>query len=197
MNKFLRSFSALCAIILILSLFSCASRPIKSSAEEAEIVATCDGHEIPFEQIRYLAVSHKADMAAEYGEDIWNTPPVDSVYLDELRSRVEDDIKTYSTILSVSKNHNVSIDDKEIQDAVQKEIDYVVNEVYGGRAEYKKALAADAMTDSFFRFMYGIYYCQNELYIIMTSSVSINALNNKSLSSALPTRIMALRIGVT
>ena len=24
------------------------------------------------------------------------------------------------------------------------------------------------MTDSFFRFMYGIYYCQNELYVIMT-----------------------------
>lgn len=168
MNKFLRIFSALCALMLILSLFSCASRPIKSSAEEAEIVATCDGHEIPFEQIRYLAVSHKALMAEQYGADIWEMSPVDPAYLDELRSRVEDDIKTYSTVLSVSRNHNVNIDDKEIQYAVQEEIDYVVNEIYGSRTEYKKALASDAMTDSFFRFMYGIYYCQNELYVIMT-----------------------------
>lgn len=168
MNKYLKFISALCAALMVFSLFSCSSRPIKSSAEEAEIVATCDGHEIPFEQIRYLAVSHKAEMAAQYGADIWEASPVDPVYADELRSRVEDDIMTYSTVLSVSRNHNVNIDDKEIQDAVQEEIDYVVNEIYKSRAEYKKALAADAMTDSFFRFMYGIYYCQNELYVIMT-----------------------------
>ena len=123
MNKFLKITSVLCAAILVLSLISCSSRPIKSTAEEAEIVATCDGHDIPFEQIRYLAVSHKADMAATYGADIWDASPVDPAYAEELRARVEDDIKTYSTVLSVSKNHNVNIDDKEIQDAVQEEID--------------------------------------------------------------------------
>ena len=158
----------ICLIFAVLLLSSCASRPIKSSAEDSEIVATCDGHDIPYEQVRYLVLSHKAELASAYGEDIWDDPTLAAQYKDELISRVENDIKTYSTILSVGKNYNVSIDDKEIQEAVQSEIDYVVSEIYKGRSEYKKALAEGGMTDSFLRFMYGIYYCQNELYIIMT-----------------------------
>ena len=170
MSIYVKLSFIICAILFALAFTSCSSSPIKSSDEEAEIVALCDGHEIPYEQIRYLAISHKADMAAEYGDGIWENEDSAALYREELQSRIENDIKTYSTILSVSKNYNVSIDDKEIQEAVQKEIDYVVKEVYGSKAEYKKALADGAMTDSFFRFMYGIYYCQNELYIIMTQN---------------------------
>ena len=166
--------------LLSLSLSSCAStsKPIPSTDEEARVVATCDGHDVPFEQIRYLAISHREDMEAEYGKDIWDTEESRNKYYPELLSRVESDIRTYCTVLSVSKNYNVDINDSEIKDAVQKEIDYVVFEVYGGIDEYKKALVADAMTDSFFRFMYGIYYCQNELFIIMTQHTDILSVPN-------------------
>ena len=175
MNVYVKLSFLICLVISAIVLCACASTsdPIPSTDEEAKIVATCDGHEIPYEQIRYLAISHKADMKAEYGEDIWDTKESADLYRDELLSRIESDVKTYCTVLSVSENYNVSINDKEIREAVQKEIDYVVFEVYGDREEYKKALSEGAMTDSFFRFMYGIYYCQNELYIIMTQNTDI------------------------
>lgn len=173
MNLLTKTLFFAVAVLSAAVLCSCSqtSQPIKSSPEEAEIVATCDGHEIPFEQIRYLSTSHKADMQNEYGEDIWSTPESSQKYRDELISRVENDIKTYSTVLSVCKNYNISINDKEIQEAVQKEIDYVVFEVYGGVDKYKEALSDGNMTDSCFRFMYGIYYCQNELYLLMTQGI--------------------------
>lgn len=178
MNLLTKTLFFTIAAVAAAVLCSCSqtSAPIKSSEAEAEIVATCDGHDIPFEQIRYLTSAHKADMKNEYGKDIWDTPESSQKYKDELTSRVENDIKTYSTVLSICKNHNIRITDKEIQEAVQKEIDYVVFEVYGGVDEYKKALAEGNMTDSCFRFIYGIYYCQNELYLLMTQSLgSISA----------------------
>ena len=157
------------------SFSSCAatSAPIPSTDEESETVAVCDGHDIPFEQIRYLAISHRADMENEYGSGIWDTKESRDKYYPELLERVESDIKTYATVLSVSKNYNINLDDEEIKNAIQDEVDYVVFEVYGGIEEYKKALAEGAMTDNFFRFMYGIYYCQNELYLIMTQNTDI------------------------
>lgn len=166
---------SLIASALLLSSCSQTSKPIKSSDAESEIVASCDGHDIPFEQIRYLAVSHRADMEAEYGKDIWQNADSREKYYPELLERVENDIKTYCTVLSVSKNYNVDLHDDEIQKAIQEEIDYVVFQVYGGIKEYKTALSEGSMTDAFFRFMYGIYYCQNELFIIMTQNTDILA----------------------
>ena len=171
----LKIFSILCILFALISLSSCAStsKPIPSTDEEARIVATCDGHGVPFEQIRFLAISHREDMEAEYGKGIWENEQSREKYYPELLDRVESDIKTYCTVLSVCSGYNVSINDTEIQNAVQKEIDYVVFEIYGSIDAYKNALAADAMSDSFFRFMYGIYYCQNELFIIMTQHTDI------------------------
>lgn len=166
---------SLASILLIISVFivSCSVKPIKSSEEDARIVAMCDGQDIPYEQIRYLAISHKSDMEEEYGEGIWENEETISVYKDELKRRIEDDVKTYCTIISVSNSYNIHIDDDDIQEYVQKEVEYIVKEYYGSVSKYKKALAEEANTDSFFRFICGVYYCQNELYLAMTNDLGI------------------------
>lgn len=166
---------SLASILLMISVFavSCSVKPIKSSAEDARIVASCDGQDIPYEQIRFLSVSHKSEMEKEYGDGIWEDAETASIYKDELKRRVEDDIKTYCTVISVCENYNIHMNDNEIQKAVQAEIEYIVKDYYGSMSKYKKALEESANTDSFFRFIYGIYYCQNELYLMMTDNLGI------------------------
>ncbi len=168
------SKTAIAVLLLISTLFavSCSLKPIKSSKEEARVVARCDGHDIRYEQLRYSVVEHKKEMESIYGEGIWNTDASAAPYIEELRVRVEDDLKTYSTVLSVCNQYNIHINDKEIEESVQEEIENTV-EICGGKKKYKQYLKEAATTDSVLRFLCGIYYCQNELFLLMRDNLGI------------------------
>ena len=71
--KTLKRISLALAILICLSsiLASCGAKPIKSTEEEAAVIGNIGKYEVKYEELRYLVLNFKKDMALEYGENIW------------------------------------------------------------------------------------------------------------------------------
>lgn len=160
----LRTCCALLALlILCLSLTSCSSsRPIKPSKQDMQVVATCAGHEIYYDELRYITLAYRDELSARYGENIWTDAALTEQYLPMLTEHVNESLKINAAIIDVCAEFGIDIDDEDIQASVQSEIDATI-EALGGRAIYKKLIGEMYMTDRFIRHSYAADLCESML----------------------------------
>jgi hypothetical protein len=162
----------LLALSLLLTgslLCSCtpSSKPIEPSEQDLMVVATCDGYDIYYEELRYVAIAYREQMAADYGEDIWTNPEKTATYLPMLKAKVEDSLTINCGILSICKEFNIDYQEKAIQESVQQMIDDTVADV-GGRKNYIQLLEELHMTDHFIRYTLATDLCETELLYVLT-----------------------------
>ena len=163
----------LCAVMLALSLVSCAAgRPIKSSAQDLEVVGKIGGFDVLYEELRYVTMFYKQQLEDKYGKGIWDNAATAQKYSDELNELVTRNITANYAVLSLCAEVGITTDAKEIQESVTNYINEMADEL-GGRGEYKKQLAAENATDHFLRFTIAVDYCQNELYYSYTQDLGL------------------------
>ncbi len=161
--------------LLCSSLLGCsASRPIKPSKQDLKVVATCAGHDIYYDELRYIVMTYKNAYAATYGEDVWANPEKAEQYLPDLLTDISESLKTNYAVLTLGTDFGIDINDEDIQQQVQSTIDEQID-VLGNRSAYKQLLEELYMTDHFVRFTVGADACESQLcYALITAGFIIN-----------------------
>ncbi len=167
------------AMIMMLGvcLTSCAVKPIKSTEEEAKIVGKIGKYEVRYEELRYIVLNHKVDMALEFGENIWTEKPEE--YEAELIKRVNETIVSdYYALQAMADYYYVGggaegmMNEEPILDAVQETVELAVDEC-GSKNKYKKMLEDQYLTDYLFRFYNSLEECATELFYILSQDLGI------------------------
>jgi len=166
----LRAIALILSLLLLLpSLAACSgsSKPIKPSEQDMKVVATCGGYDIYYEELRYVTLSYRDQMASLYGNDIWTDSDKIATYLPMLQEKINKALTVNYAILSLCAEVGISMEEKAITDSVQQMIDQTVAEV-GGRKNYISLLEQMYMTDHFVRFTLATDMCETELaYVLM------------------------------
>ena len=141
-------------------------RPIKSTEEEAQVVGSCAGYEVKYEELRYITLLHKASLNAEMGEYDLLSADDKAIYEAELEARVTEDLKSNYTVLALCDVYGIDTDSVAAKNYVQDEIEKLVadKDAFGGdQNKYKEWLAENHLTDSFLRLMYKVNYLETVL----------------------------------
>ena len=81
-------------------LVSCgAARPVSPTKQESVVVAHCAGYDICYDELRYVTLSFKDELAARYGADIWTDADKAAAHLPELTEKVTEALKISPAIL--------------------------------------------------------------------------------------------------
>lgn len=177
--KTVKRISLALALLICLTsvLASCGAKPIKSTEEEAAVVGNIGKYDVRYEELRYLVLNFKKDMALEFGEDIWTDPAKAEEYRAELWNRVSKKIVSdYYAVQAMADYYYVGggaeamMSEKAIQDAVQNKIEEAVDEC-GSRRKYKKMLSEQYLTDSLLRFYTAAETCATELFFILAQDL--------------------------
>ena len=179
--KVIKRISLAIAMLICISaiLTSCAVKPIKSTAEEAAVIGTIGKYEVRYEELRYLVLNFKQDMALKYGENIWTDLTMAEQYKEELWERVSDKIVSdYYAVQAMADYYYVGggsalmMTEKPILDAVQETVEETVDEC-GSIKKYKEMLASQYLTDNLFRFYTAAETCATELFYILVQDLGI------------------------
>ena len=177
--RIIKRISLALAVLTLLAamLSSCAVKPVKSSEQEATIVGTIGKYEVRYEELRYVVLNHKRDMALEFGEKIWTDEP--EKYEAELISRVNKSIVSdYYAVQAMADYYYVGggaagmMSEEMILDAVQETVELAVDEC-GSKRKYKNMLAEQYLTDYLFRFYNAAEECATELFYILSHDLGI------------------------
>ena len=137
-RKVLRLICILLTVILMSTLLSgCKSASLKANKLALTTVGTVGEYNVPYEELYFLAMSYKTDGIT--AEDLW--------------ANVSENIKANYAILTLCDAYSQDHTEDEIDDSVQKYIDSVIDEDFGGsRKDYITALEESYMTDHYVRF---------------------------------------------
>ena len=124
---------------------------LRSTKEEATVIGTVGGFDVPMELYRYVALNYRADY--ENGEtDVW-LGESGSELLEKLNTSVDDTIVSLYTTMAMCKDYGISADDEYITDTVERKM----GDIYGSYAEdyraYNDDLESYNMNDSVYRFI--------------------------------------------
>lgn len=168
-----RILSALAALCLLFSLVSCGkARPIRSTKAELTPVGTVAGHEVLYEELRYLTLKYREAMAMTYGETIWDTAESRETYRAELEKAVLDNITSNYAVLALCDEVQIKHTEKAIEEAVQKYVQETVDQL-GGMKAYREQMATEFLTDHFFRFSLAVSFCETELLYVYTDDLGL------------------------
>ena len=169
-RKFLRVAALLTVCTMLVCCFAaCANTKNKKT------VATVGEYEIPYEQLRFVTMTYKAELEALYGDGnaengtIWDDAATAEKYRAELEELVWDNIRYNYAILQVCANRNIGkeiFEGKEIAATVDEQIDALIAE-YASKKDYKKDLEARYATEDLFRF----YFALDEMKYLLRASM--------------------------
>ncbi|MBQ8513098.1 MAG: peptidylprolyl isomerase [Clostridia bacterium] len=149
-----KTVTAILLAALLTSLTACGNEKkiLESSKEEKTAVMTVDGHEVPMELYRYLALQYKASYGGSDNPDMW-LGDSGAALLAELNEDVEESVIRLYTTISLCEDYGIKPDDAYIEDAVEITMDEIY-EGYGYDYEaYAESIAAYNMNDSVYRFL--------------------------------------------
>ena len=135
----------------------------KQYAADRKTVATCNGYEIPYEELYFLTMFYKDSLADTYGEHIWDDPATAEEYRDELEALVADNLSQNYVVLSACRNLGIKTEGADIDKYVDSEMK-TLREAFDSQKEYEAWLAEHWMTEHYMRFSIGVSYLESALY---------------------------------
>ena len=102
---------SLCAVMLALSLVSCAAgRTIKPTAQDIEVVGQVGGFDVLYEELRYVTLFYKQQLEDKYGKGIWDDAATAQKYSGELYELVTRNITANYAVLSLCAEVGITTD---------------------------------------------------------------------------------------
>lgn len=137
----------------------------KKLAADRKTVATCNGFDIPYEELRFLSDLYKKSLEFSYGEGIWDDPATAEQYRPELESLIMENLNENYLILSACKELSIDPNSKEKKEYVNKEMAKLLKNDFGGDEKaLNEWIESQGMTESYFRFCIGVEYLQSSIY---------------------------------
>ncbi len=132
-------------------------------AADRKTVATCNGYEIPYEELYFVTMFYKDAMTDTYGEGIWDDPATAEEYRDELEALVLENLNQNYVILSACRNLGIRTEGADIDKYVDKEMANL-KDAFESNKEYEAWLAEHWMTEHYMRFSLSVSYLESALY---------------------------------
>lgn len=158
-KKFLRAAALfVVCIMLVCSLPSCAN------AKNKKAVAKSGDYEIPYEQLRFVTMTYKAELDARHGDGnaangtIWDDPTTAEKYRAELEELVWGTIREDYAILQACAARGIgreAFEGKEIKNTVDEMVDEEIAQ-FASKREYKDFLERVYATENILRFKYAL-----------------------------------------
>lgn len=141
-----RILSGFLLLVCLIGLFGCKGKNSRG-------VGTAAGHEILYDELRYMTLSVRDRLEETYGAGIWNDPAMADAHRAELESEVLLGLARDYAVLAAAQIYlpDRSLDDADIQSTVDTAVKEMT-EALGGKKEYKKYLSEVYMTDRLMRF---------------------------------------------
>ena len=169
MHKLKRAWLLLLAMALLsTALCGCSDKKYQ------EVIGTCAGHDVLYEELRYVTLSYKDMFEATYGEGIWDTPESAEQYREELEKVVWDMMLNNYAVLAACAFYmdEVSINDSSLDDAVDAQIQAAIDEI-GGKTAFRNSMEEMHMTEHFLRFCLRVTQLENELLYVLSDDLGV------------------------
>ena len=140
-------------------------KPIKRTAAQAQVVGKVGDYDVYYDEFSYLVSIHKANIEYKYGTVKWDG---DSDFANKCKEFVMQDVledieKNY-IVLMLCEQNGIDSDSKEIDREVNAQIKTIIKEDFGGkRAEYKKWLAENNLSDAYYRLVWKVSILEEKL----------------------------------
>lgn len=132
-------------------------------AADRKTVATCNGYEIPYEELYFVTMFYKDALTSTYGEGIWDDPATAEQYREELETLVTENLNQNYVILSACRKLGIKTEGADLDRYVDSEMKNL-KDAFDSNAEYKEWLDEHWMTEHYMRFSIGISYLESALY---------------------------------
>lgn len=139
----------------------------KKNRANQKTVATCNGYDIPFEELRFLTHFYMDELAAEHGKDIWNDPELAKTYRAELESRLMDNLNDNYMILSACEELDIDEDDEAAVAYADGMITSMKNEAQAMDMTWEAYLEKNYATESYLHFFYKTQYLLSVIHNTM------------------------------
>ena len=150
----------------------------KQYAADRKTVATCNGFEIPYEELYFVTMFYKDSMELTYGEGIWDDPATAEQYRAELESLVAENLSKNYLVLSACRNLGIKTEGAEIDKYVDSEMKQL-RQAFDSQKEYEEWLAEHWMTEHYMRFSISVSYLESALYYtLLDNDLFLYTMNN-------------------
>ena len=130
---------------------------------DRKTVATCNGYEIPYEELRFVTMFYKDEMCDRYGQDIWNDPVTAEEYREELEALVRENLNENYVVLSTCRQLGIPTTGKDVDDYVDKKMKEL-RDSFDDKKEYEEWLEEHWMTEHYMRFSIRISFLESAIY---------------------------------
>jgi len=164
-------------LALLMCVTSC-SNGIKSSEENARVVGECGGYDVKYEELRFLTLTCKAELAKKYGEDIFSQTSSEWVgdYRGELESMVKEQIcQNYASIITFNENR-IKTSDSETKRYVEQYVSSIMDS-FESEKEYLVYLEECYLTDAVLRLNVALESCFYRYYEKLAKELDEEAYN--------------------
>ena len=150
-------------IIVGVSLAVANREEYKQLAADKKTVATCNGYDIPYEELRFLTLFYKDALEEKYGKGIWDDAATAETHRAELESLVRENINENYVVLTACDQLEIPTESKEMDKYVDDQLETLQAE-FESNGEYKAWLAENNMTERYMRFSIGVSYLESAIY---------------------------------
>ena len=172
--KKIKRILALLLALTMLSALLIACGGDDSTEQEQQVIGSCAGYDVLYEELRYVTLAYKDKFEATYGEGIWDNPETAEQYRASLEETVWGIMRNNYAVLALCADYmdEDQMESSTITDSVDSQITEMI-EAYGSEEAYREALVTLNMTDHFMRFCLKVSALENELYYIMTQDLGL------------------------
>ena len=132
-------------------------------AADRKTVATCNGYEIPYEELRFVTLFYKDMLADQYGADIWDNPATAEEHRAELEALVHENLNENYIILTTCRNLSIPTESDEMDEYVDGQMKELRNS-FDSDQEYEAWMEEHWMTEHYMRFSIGVSYLESAIY---------------------------------
>ena len=156
--------SAIVAVLAIITGIILYALVFSENAKNKKTIGTSGEYKIPYEQLRFVTMTYKAELDARYGDGnaengtIWDNAATAEEHRAELEELVWGTIREDYAILQACSAHGIDkkvFEGKEIENAVDLMIEQEIAR-YSSRKEYESFLKEVYATENILRFKYAL-----------------------------------------
>lgn len=164
------AIACVCVIAIIIGVIAIFN--VVENAKNTKTVGECGEFKIPYDELRFVTLHYRKELKARYGEGIWDDPTTAEKYRAELEESVISNLNESYAILTICKSYNIiDPESDEVKDYVAKTVSSMIKNEFGGKkADYKKFLQENNMTERLFEFSVMIDYLESALFYFLADS---------------------------
>ena len=157
----------MCMSLAVLLVVGCEKLTAREEREQLaankKTVATCNGYDIPYEELRFVTLFYKDALEGKHGKGIWDDPVTAEKHRAELESLVNEKLNENYVVLAACEELEIPTEGKEIDEYVEEQME-ILRAEFENEQEYEAWLAENWMTERYMRFSIGISYLESAIY---------------------------------